>query len=48
MDKKINILIPLAGENPLFPKKDFPYSKHLIEIDGKPMIQLSLENLQTI
>ncbi len=48
MKKKINIVIPLAGENPLFPKSDFPFSKSLIEIDGKPMIQLTIENLQTI
>ena len=48
MKKKINIVIPLAGANPLFPIKDFPFSKHLVEIDGKPMIQLAIENLQKI
>jgi len=48
MSQKINIVIPLAGTNPLFPKSEFPFSKSLIEIDGKPMIQLSIENLQTI
>lgn len=48
MTKKINIVIPLAGSNPLFPIKDFPFSKHLVEIDGKPMIQLAIENLQKI
>lgn len=44
----INVMIPLAGTNPLFPKSDFPFSKPLVEIDGKPMIQLAIENLQTI
>ena len=44
----LNIIIPLAGTNPLFPKSDFPFSKPLVEIDGKPIIQLSIENLQTI
>lgn len=48
MNKKINILIPLAGTNPLFPISDFPFSKPLVEIDGKPIIQLAIENLQTI
>jgi dTDP-glucose pyrophosphorylase len=48
MKDKINILIPLAGTNPLFSKSEFPYSKPLIEIDGKPMIQLTIENLKTI
>jgi len=48
MNKKINILIPLAGTNPLFPINDFPFSKPLVEIDGKPIIQLAIENLQTI
>ncbi len=48
MKRKINILIPLAGTNPLFAKSEFPYSKPLIEIDGKPMIQLTIENLKTI
>lgn len=46
--KKVNILIPLAGTNPLFPIHDFPFSKPLIEIDGKSIIQLTIENLQTL
>ncbi|MGB5964501.1 MAG: glycosyltransferase family 2 protein [Sulfurimonadaceae bacterium] len=44
----INVMIPLAGTNPLFPKSEYPFSKPLVEIDGKPMIQLAIENLQTI
>jgi len=48
MSKKINVMIPLAGTNPLFPISDFPFSKPLIEIDGKPIIQLTIENLQSI
>jgi dTDP-glucose pyrophosphorylase len=48
MNKKVNILIPLAGTNPLFPISDFPFSKPLVEIDGKPIIQMAIENLQTI
>ncbi len=48
MSKKINVMIPLAGTNPLFPISEFPFSKPLIEIDGKPIIQLTIENLQSI
>ena len=48
MSKKINVMIPLAGTNPLSPISDFPFSKPLIEIDGKPIIQLTIENLQSI
>lgn len=48
MNNKINILIPLAGSNPLFPLGDFPFSKPLIEIQGKSIIQMTIENLQKL
>lgn len=48
MNNDINILIPLAGSNPLFPLTDFPFSKPLIEIEGKSIIQMTIENLQKI
>ena len=44
----INILIPLAGKNNFFNEKDFPFSKHLLEICGKTMIELVIENLSQL
>lgn len=43
----LNILVPMAGPVELDPKKS-PYPKPLIEIDGKPMIQLVIEYLDSI
>jgi len=45
--KNMNIVIPLAGDNPLFKNLGYSYPKPLIEINGKPMIQLVVENLNT-
>lgn len=44
----MKILVPLAGSTPYFPIEEYPFSKPLIEIGGKPMIQLSVENLSKL
>ena len=44
----INILIPLAGSNQFFNESDYPYPKPLIEINDKTMIELVINNFDTI
>lgn len=44
----INILIPMAGSDEAFAKHGFLFPKPIIEIDGKPLIQHSLECLRSI
>ena len=44
-DKKLNILIPMAGAGSRFEKAGYSFPKPLIEVKGKPMIQLVIENL---
>ena len=44
-DKKLNILIPMAGAGSRFRDAGYTFPKPLIEVDGKPMIQLVVENL---
>lgn len=44
-DSKLNILIPMAGAGTRFQKAGYTFPKPLIEIHGKPMIQLVVENL---
>ena len=44
-DKKMNVLIPMAGEGSRFAKAGYTFPKPLIEIFQKPMIQLVVENL---
>jgi dTDP-glucose pyrophosphorylase len=44
----INILVPLGGDSKFFNREEYFYPKMLIEIEGKPMIQHAIENLQTI
>jgi len=44
----INILIPLAGSNQFFDKKEYPYPKPLIEINNKTMIEHVIENFNNI
>ena len=41
----MNILIPMAGEGSRFAKEGFTFPKPLIEVNGKPMIQCVIENL---
>lgn len=44
----INILIPLGGKSTFFDYSEYQYPKPLIEINGKPMIQLIIENFASI
>ncbi len=44
-DEKLNILIPMAGAGSRFEQAGYTFPKPLIEIKGKPMIQLVVENL---
>jgi len=43
--KNMNILIPMAGAGSRFEKAGYTFPKPLIEVNGKPMIQLVVENL---
>jgi len=44
----INVVVPLAGPNQFFDDAQYPYPKPLIEIAGKTMIELFIENLKNI
>ena len=44
-DKKLNVLIPMAGAGSRFEKAGYTFPKPLIEVNGKPMIQLVVENI---
>lgn len=44
----INILMPLSGGSKFFDTEEYFYPKMLIEIEGKPMVQHAIENLQAI
>ena len=44
-DKKLNVLIPMAGEGSRFVKAGYTFPKPLIDVKGKPMIQVVVENL---
>lgn len=41
----MKILIPMAGEGSRFTKEGYTFPKPLIDVRGKPMIQLVVENL---
>tara|TARA_A100001011_G_scaffold397512_1_gene498737 strand:- start:3672 stop:4391 length:720 start_codon:yes stop_codon:yes gene_type:complete len=41
----MKILIPMAGEGSRFVKEGYTFPKPLIDVDGKPMIQKVVENL---
>jgi len=41
---EINIIIPMAGEGSRFKAEGYALPKPLIEINGKPMIQIAIEN----
>jgi len=45
MSAKLNLLIPLAGSGKHFKDQGFIFPKPLIEVKGKPMIQVVCENL---
>ena len=44
-DKKMNVLIPMAGAGSRFAAAGYTFPKPLIEVNGKPMIQVVTENL---
>lgn len=44
-DEKLNIIIPMAGAGSRFEKAGYTFPKPLIEVNGKPMIQAVVENL---
>jgi HAD superfamily hydrolase (TIGR01509 family) len=44
-DKKLNVLIPMAGNGSRFAQAGYTFPKPLIEVHGKPMIQVVIENL---
>lgn len=43
--KNMNILIPMAGAGSRFAEAGYVFPKPLIEVNGKPMIQVVVENL---
>lgn len=44
-DKKMNVLIPMAGSGSRFRDAGYTFPKPLIDINNKPMIQVVVENL---
>ena len=44
-DKKLNVLIPMAGAGSRFSEAGYVFPKPLIEVNGKPMIQVVVENI---
>jgi beta-phosphoglucomutase-like phosphatase (HAD superfamily)/dTDP-glucose pyrophosphorylase len=44
-DSKLNVLIPMAGAGSRFSTMGYTFPKPLIEVNGKPMIQVVIENL---
>jgi HAD superfamily hydrolase (TIGR01509 family) len=44
-DPKLNVLIPMAGAGSRFEKAGYTFPKPLIDVNGKPMIQVVVENL---
>jgi len=44
-DNKLNVLIPMAGAGSRFEKAGYTFPKPLIEVKGKPMIQVVVDNI---
>jgi HAD superfamily hydrolase (TIGR01509 family) len=44
-DNKLNVLIPMAGAGSRFEQAGYTFPKPLIDVKGKPMIQVVVENL---
>ena len=44
-DEKLNILIPMAGAGKRFEQAGYTFPKPLIDVNGRPMIQVVVENL---
>jgi dTDP-glucose pyrophosphorylase len=45
VDNKLNVLIPMAGAGTRFQQAGYTFPKPLIDVEGKPMIQVVVENL---
>jgi len=45
--KNMNIVVPIAGEGKSFKNTGYTFPKPLVEVNGKPMVQLAVENLNT-
>ena len=45
VDNKLNVLIPMAGAGSRFAQAGYSFPKPLIDVEGKPMIQVVVENL---
>lgn len=45
VDKKLNVLIPMAGAGSRFEKAGYTFPKPLIDVNGEPMIKVVSENL---
>jgi len=43
----MQILLPIAGHSQFFPESEFYFPKPLLEIDGKPMIERVISNLDS-
>lgn len=43
-----NILVPLCGKSSFFDTAEYPFPKPLVEINGQPMIQWVVDNLNTV
>lgn len=44
-NKKLNVVIPMAGNGSRFAEAGYSFPKPLIEVNGKPMIQTVVDNL---
>jgi len=44
-DSKLNVLVPMAGAGSRFAQAGYTFPKPLIEVDGKPMIEVVVNNL---
>ena len=44
-DERLNVLIPMAGAGSRFEQAGYTFPKPLIDVKGKPMIQVVIENL---
>jgi HAD superfamily hydrolase (TIGR01509 family) len=44
-DDKLNVLIPMAGAGSRFEQSGYTFPKPLIDVNGRPMIQVIVENL---
>jgi HAD superfamily hydrolase (TIGR01509 family) len=45
IDAKLNVLIPMAGLGSRFSQQGYTFPKPLIDVNGKPMIQVVVDNL---